>query len=399
MPFCCYCGATLLEGARFCHICGKEADLKPHCPKCGSILPEGSRFCGFCGTSLEQTVAPQPAMPQQPAHPMQQPVMAPASAPFSPMQSAPQTIKIPAPEPKPQPARGPVPLPDNAPLSGISVPAVVNPHSFTGSVQRFYGEGGSFYTFQGTGMYGFLEPYSMNYTPGQGPIVKTGGKWFYHISASSQAVEIPELEGAQIITSTPDGMYVYIAPTIYFVSPDGAMRPFIEADETLTDMICYQDWLFVTYLGPFEELPHEMGGTMCCDRSYVVAYDRFTGDPASIFERCAGIFYIDKRIVILCDLMDNGEIRRNVYRTPIHGWTEDGFRSLANYIGRIRGSTPFSKVILDSCGGHGNWKNPTECTTNLRFCDWNQKLLAFQQKGTVIWRDFSGNGGASLKEL
>ncbi len=39
---------------------------------------------------------------------------------------------------------------------------------------------------------------------------------------------------AQILTSAPEGRACIIAPTIYFVSPDGAMRPFMDAAETLT---------------------------------------------------------------------------------------------------------------------------------------------------------------------
>ena len=49
MAYCSYCGAALPDGARFCHLCGKEVQIKPHCPKCGAVLPEGSRFCSFCG--------------------------------------------------------------------------------------------------------------------------------------------------------------------------------------------------------------------------------------------------------------------------------------------------------------------------------------------------------------
>ena len=455
MPFCCYCGAPLLDGARFCHICGKEADLKPHCPHCGSILPEGSRFCSFCGTPLTGQASPVQEAPKMPPTPqpqmyqaappvmaapvaapvqapvpapapvMQEPLIsptpapapvpaapeAPAPAPAMPMPAstmmpmmaamggAQRTIRIPAPEPKVQPARGPVPLPDAPALPDTFVLPVVNPHAFNGSVQRFYGENGSFYSFEGSGMYGFLEPFSMNYAAGQAPLAKHGGKWIYHASQLAQPVEVPALNGAQIITSTNDGMYVYIAPTIYFVSPDGAMRPFTEAAETLTDMLCFEDWLFVTYQGPFEEMASETGGTVCCDRSYVVAYDRYTGDVGTIIERCAGIYYIDKRIIILCDLMDNGEIRRDVYRMPVHGWTEEGFRSLANYVGRIRGSIQFSQMVLNSCNGHGVWKKPSDCSTNLRFCDWQQKMLAFQQEDGVLWRDFHGNIRTSDKLL
>lgn len=382
MSYCRYCGAALPKDARFCHICGKEVLQTPHCPSCGASLPEGSNFCSFCGTALSG--APQHHSPAQSHSTPRQGRPPEISMPSR------RTIRIPAPERTAAQLPTEIPLPAAAPIAGVSVPAVTNEHSFTGSVQRFFGRGGSFYTFQGAGMYGYLEPFSMNYTDGQGPLTKGGGKWYYHASPAAQETEVPELEGAQIITSTPDGMYVYMAPTIYFVSPDGSMRPFMDAAETLTDMVCYQSWLFVTYLGPFEELEQKNGGTLYRDRSYVIAYDRVTGGAAAILERCAGVYYMDENIVILCDLLDNGEIGRNVYRTPVRGWSEAGLRTLANYVGRIRGSTPFSKVILDSCGGKGSWKNAGECTANLRCCDWHRKLLGYQQKSAVVWRDFSG---------
>ncbi len=382
MAYCNDCGAALPEGARFCHICGKEVQRTPHCPTCGATLPEGSKFCSFCGTAL-------PGFPQK---------QAPAQSHSAPHQSRPpevempgrRMIRIPAPDRTPAQLPTEIPLPAAPPIAGVSVPPVTNPHSFTGSVQRFFGCNGSFYSFRGTGMYSFLEPISMNHSVVQAPPFKGAGKWYYHASPTAQEVEVPALDGAQIITSTPDGMYVYIAPTIYFISLDGAMRPFMDAAETLTDLVCYKSWLFVTYLGPFEELAQPQGGTLCRDRSYVIAYDRVTGDVAAILERCAGIYYMDEKIIILCDLMDSGEVRRNVYRTPVRGWGEDGLRTLANYVGRIRGSTPFSKIILDSCGSNGVWKDSAECSIDLRCCDWQKKLLGYQQGSAVIWRDFSG---------
>lgn len=380
MFFCHVCGAELPDGARFCHMCGKAVHRKPICPSCKSELPDGSRFCSFCGTSLEGNSRKKSAAPTQGRPPA---VQSPRTR---------RTITIPAPKPEPVVPRT-VPLPSTSPIEGVFVPAVINEHSFTGSVQRFFGKGGSRYTFQGNGMYGFLEPYSMNYAPasGQGPITKGGGKWFYQPSAGAAPTEVAELEGAQILSSTPDGMYVYIAPTIYFVSPDSAMRPFMDAAETLTDMLCYQDWLFVTYLGPFDEIEEgKERHTVCCDRSYVVVYDRVTSEPVCILERCAGVYYIDSHAVILCDLLDNGEICRNVYKLPVHGWSVKGFRTLSNYVARIRGSISFSRLLLDACGGQSHWKNATECTANLRCCSWEKKLLAFQQKDAVIWRSFSG---------
>ena len=392
MAYCRFCGASLPNDARFCHICGKEVAQAPPCPNCGATLPDGSNFCSFCGTALSAAPAPQQAPPRPQAAPRQ------GRPPEMPLGGG-RTIRIPAPERTAVQLPTEIPLPAAAPVPGVSVPAVTNPHTFTGSVQRFFGPNGSYYSFQGPGMYGYLEPFSMNYTDGQGPLVKCGGRWYYHADSAAESTEIPALEGAQIITSTPDGMYVYLAPTIYFVSPDGAMRPFMEAAETLTDMVCYQSWLFVTYLGPFEEQEQNQGGTLYRDRSYVIAYDRVTGGPAAILERCAGVYYMDENIIILCDLLDSGEISRNVYRTPVRGWSEAGLRTLANYVGRIRGSTPFSKVILDSCGGRGSWKNAGECTANLRCCDWHKKRLGYQQKSAVVWRDFSGRTAASDSPL
>lgn len=376
MAYCRFCGASIPEDARFCHRCGKSTDPQAYCPSCGAALLEGSLFCSACGAAVAQ----QPSAPKQ------------GRPPEIRLQNrAPQKIVIPAPQVAPPAPEKPVPAPKSAALEGVSVPVISCDCDFAGSVQRFFGSGGSHYSFRGNGMYGFLEPYSMNYTAGQGPLQKEGGKWFYHASATAQGIEVPALEGAQILTSTPEGMYVYIAPTIYFVSADGSMRPFMESAETLLDMVCYRSWLFVTYLGPFEESREKQDAVRYLDRSYVVVYDRTTGDAAAILERCAGVYYIDRNMIILCDLLDSGEIRRNAYRLPVHGWTEEGFLRLAGYVGRIRGGIAFSKLILDTCGGKGNWKTPTECTANLRFCDLKNKRLAYQKKDALIWRDLSGN--------
>lgn len=385
MAYCRFCGASIPEDARFCHRCGKSTLIPNYCPSCNALLLEDSLFCSACGAAVkaQTTSAPKQGRPPE----------------LYPQNRAPQKITIPAPKVAPAEPEKAVPLPKSAALEGVMIPAIACDRDFTGSVQRFYGENGSHYSFRGNGMYGFLEPYSMNYIAGQGPLSKEGGKWFYHESASAQGMEIPALDGAQILTSTPDGMYVYIAPTIYFVSKDGTMRPFMDAAETLLDMVCYRNWLFVTYLGPFEEAQDKKDATQYLDRSYVVIYDRITGDAAAILERCAGIYYIDRNMVILCDLMDSGEIRRNAYRLPVHGWTEEGFLRLTGYVGRIRGGLPFSKLILDTCGGKGNWKTPTECTANLRFCDLKNKRLAFQKKDTLIWRDLSGNAASGPQEI
>ena len=69
MLYCRFCGASLPDEARFCHLCGKEVDRTPRCRQCGAALPEGSRFCSFCGAPLQGTAAPTPAqhMPMQSA--------------------------------------------------------------------------------------------------------------------------------------------------------------------------------------------------------------------------------------------------------------------------------------------------------------------------------------------
>lgn len=51
MAYCRFCGALLAEGARFCHLCGKEIATAHHCPQCGALLPEESRFCSACGAA------------------------------------------------------------------------------------------------------------------------------------------------------------------------------------------------------------------------------------------------------------------------------------------------------------------------------------------------------------
>ncbi len=391
MFYCNHCGAELPEDARFCHMCGKEVRRRTVCPRCRAELPDGSRFCSFCGAPVSGSAPPAANAGRGPVQ-GRPPAVARRTA---------RAIAIPAPKPAAPAAPRPVPPPTSAPIAGISVPAVINRHDFSGAVHRFFGDDGSRYTFQGTGMYGFLEPFSMNYAPGagQGPALKGGGKWFYQSSFQDTAAEVPELEGAQILSSTPEGMYAYIAPTIYFIAPDGSMRPFMDAAETLTDLLCYQDWLFVTYLGPFDETEDpKTHHVVCCDRSYVVVYDRVTGEAVCILERCAGVYYMDRRVVILCDLLDNGEVSRNVYRMPVHGWSPQGFKTLSNYVARIRGSISFARLLQDASGGKGQWKNAAECTANLRCCDWEHKCLAFQQKGAVIWRDFSGRpaGGPPL---
>ena len=390
MFYCRFCGAALPDDARFCHLCGREVERAPRCPRCGASLPEGSRFCSYCGAALEsappQQEAPRPRGAQQ------------GRPPEIPLGGG-RTIRIPAPEKAAPAAYQPVAAPAGAPLDGVRVPAVCNPHPFSGSVQRFFGADGSFYTFRGTGMYGFLEPFSMNYAGGQGPIEKGGGQWFFHSVTGAPEQEVEALRGVQILSSAPEGMYFYRAPTIYFADREGRVYPFMEAAETLTDLLCWRSWLFVTYLGPFEEHTEKNGAAAYRDRSYVVVYDRASGGAAAILERCAGVFYIDENVAVLCDLLDGGEIRRNVYKVPVRGWTEEGLKALANYGGRIRGSTAFSRLLFDACGADNHWKNTAECTADLRCCDWKRKRLGYQKKGVLIWRAFSGaplSGGDPL---
>jgi uncharacterized RDD family membrane protein YckC len=50
------CAQPLVEGALFCHSCGRQ--LQVRCSNCGAGNPEGSTFCHRCGTRL--AVAAQP---------------------------------------------------------------------------------------------------------------------------------------------------------------------------------------------------------------------------------------------------------------------------------------------------------------------------------------------------
>ena len=110
-------------------------------------------------------------------------------------------------------------------------------------------------TFKGAGMYGFLEPFSMNYTGGQGPIVKNGGTWFYR--AGGQSVEVPALRecadphlcsrGACMPIIAPH--HLFCLPRRRYASLYGCRR---NADST---WYVIRNWLFVTYLGPFEGSP------------------------------------------------------------------------------------------------------------------------------------------------
>lgn len=57
---CVYCGATLKEGAAFCHACGKKVEIAGVCPACGEKNDPDSNFCVRCGNSLKEIVKPVP---------------------------------------------------------------------------------------------------------------------------------------------------------------------------------------------------------------------------------------------------------------------------------------------------------------------------------------------------
>jgi class 3 adenylate cyclase/predicted ATPase len=62
---CGQCGASLVDGDRFCADCGAPAG---GCPSCGGPLTPGKRFCRVCGTDLFD-VTPAPAAPVPAAAP------------------------------------------------------------------------------------------------------------------------------------------------------------------------------------------------------------------------------------------------------------------------------------------------------------------------------------------
>ena len=57
MPICSKCSAQLVDGSRFCHICGNEVigtfDI---CTNCGNPLKPGAKFCGKCGATVSKGV-------------------------------------------------------------------------------------------------------------------------------------------------------------------------------------------------------------------------------------------------------------------------------------------------------------------------------------------------------
>ena len=55
MVTCRACGASQVDGARFCHDCGSSL-AAPQCGSCSQPLVAGAKFCSSCGSS--QPVAP-----------------------------------------------------------------------------------------------------------------------------------------------------------------------------------------------------------------------------------------------------------------------------------------------------------------------------------------------------
>lgn len=55
MSICGNCGANLVEGALFCHMCGIRIQNSITCQQCGQALKVGSKFCGKCGTPVPNT--------------------------------------------------------------------------------------------------------------------------------------------------------------------------------------------------------------------------------------------------------------------------------------------------------------------------------------------------------
>lgn len=64
---CASCGTQLVEGAKFCHICGapvqqnqpepepvEEKPVQRFCKSCGNLLKPHARFCANCGADVQQ---------------------------------------------------------------------------------------------------------------------------------------------------------------------------------------------------------------------------------------------------------------------------------------------------------------------------------------------------------
>ncbi len=83
MAFCEGCGTRLVEGARFCTVCGRKASAPStaathgadtsasagSCAYCGARLPAAARFCEVCGRPVQgqnhRESAPSPTMPAE----------------------------------------------------------------------------------------------------------------------------------------------------------------------------------------------------------------------------------------------------------------------------------------------------------------------------------------------
>lgn len=76
MP-CRNCGAELIAGKPFCHVCGTR--VTQTCPNCGAQLQDGFRFCPDCGTSIAPAPNGTPA-PPEPARPVSPTIVAPRPA-------------------------------------------------------------------------------------------------------------------------------------------------------------------------------------------------------------------------------------------------------------------------------------------------------------------------------
>jgi hypothetical protein len=51
MSNCPKCSQPLIEGAKFCGLCGAAVR---YCPKCGAVLKEGAGYCGQCGSAANE---------------------------------------------------------------------------------------------------------------------------------------------------------------------------------------------------------------------------------------------------------------------------------------------------------------------------------------------------------
>ena len=43
------CSVQIVQGAKFCHVCGGVIEINPNCPSCSSKLPPNALFCPQCG--------------------------------------------------------------------------------------------------------------------------------------------------------------------------------------------------------------------------------------------------------------------------------------------------------------------------------------------------------------